>query len=178
MWFFVGGPSTKSAPVYRAHPLGGWTLKVPSAETARADRCRIRMRAATERTTPTTAIARRRQRGAATERDRLTTPGAAIGVAPAPVGLATSGVGEGFAMSPGSASFPDPTGAPHRGQTVAPLPCQVQHFRQTARLKSKTSRSRPALVHEEREGEDEDEQTKDQGPHAHPASAIGSCPAG
>ena|SRR5438132_7140600 len=37
---------------------------------------------------------------------------------------------------------------------------------------------RLGLVHQEREREDEDQQTEDQGTHGHPASAIGSCPAG
>src|ERR1700736_2175950 len=133
--FFVGGPSGKSVPVYRTQPLGVWTLNVPSADSARADHCRIRRMATTPRTMATAAIAPRRHLAAPADVDRR--------VSVAGVSVGSGWAGWGAKDAAGSVAVPDTSGAPHRGHSVAPLPCQVQHFRQTERLIGPTSRSQP-----------------------------------
>src|ERR1700674_2795002 len=138
--FLVGGPSGKSVPLYLTQPLGVWRLKVPSADSARADRCRIRRMATAPRTTAAAAIVARRHLAAPADVDRPVAAAGAVGVA---AGWdATTGAG-GFTAPDVSGPVPDTSGAPHRGHSVAPLPCQVQHFRQTERLTWPSSRSQP-----------------------------------
>jgi len=48
-------------------------------------------------------------------------------------GGGATGPADATPASGGADAVPGWSGAPHLGQTVAPLPCQVQHFRQTAR---------------------------------------------
>src|SRR6202022_3914454 len=136
----VGGPSGKSVPLYRTQPLGVWTLNVPSADSARADRCRIRRMATAPRTTATAAAGPRRHLAAPAHVDR---PVAAVGAVGVAAGWDASTGAGGFTAPAVSAVVPDTSGAPHRGHSVAPLPCQVQHFRQTERLTWPTSRSQP-----------------------------------
>src|SRR6267378_7644195 len=135
--FFVGGPSGKSVPLYRVQPLGAWTLNVPSAETAGADHCRSRRTATTPRTTATAAIAPRRHLAAPADVIRpMVTAGAG---APGWAGWGVTDAAGRFTVDGSGVA----RGAPHRGQTVAPLQSQVQHLRQTARLIWPTSRSSP-----------------------------------
>src|SRR4029077_10184648 len=136
--FLVGGPSGKSVPVYRTQPLDIWTLNVPSADSARADHCRIRRMAIAPRTTATAAIAPRRHLAAPAGVDRAVAAAVAVGVV---AGWDATAAASGFTAADVLGAVPGTSGAPHRGHSVAPLPCQVQHFRQTERLIWPTSRS-------------------------------------